>query len=326
MSSEVIDYAGSEEPTSHILRPVYMDKSFELTDLRNPAENEAGLNDFDARDLLLSSINLDAEHSLIRKRYSQTPLDPSFVSENGAVSYEAAVVHEMDRRMVALADRTGIDGIWLEAVHHEIILELQRRIVSNDRAGTRLFEALKGQRISQNDADLIWRAKTGEASMAETGELLLRYPIMMSIEAFKYTEPLDWTKIDGSIKLVAEGLGELNERIAGSPATNDFTIKYMSQHPDARKWRQLIPKVAPLSNYQAALQAVVGGWKENIAEITLNNVTIELVMKTTVVKMDPEVQLRDVRPRQVKSGADIDTNLQPISRCWYWRVKPSEEK
>lgn len=316
MGMEIPTYYGDDDPTTPLLMRANLDEHFSLMD---HCESDGT---FDAEKLLTMVVYLDRAHSLMANRYSQTPLDPRLVFEPGNIPYLRAVAFELSSRIDQIAWDAGLDDpMTVLAIHTEVDTEHRKRTDSNSEAASRLLDSLVGNYISSEDARLIWRAKTGEASLRETAELLLKYPEMKSIEAMKLTEPLNRPEIYKATGKAFLGLGELNAYLRGIVGNDGFAFTPIAEYEENRMKRALVPKHEATDTQQAVLQAAIAGWKENVAEVTMNGVTIQLVQKTTLIKIDPATALRNVEP-YISDIFGGEANLQPIARSWYWRVKP----
>lgn len=265
-----------------------------------------------ARELLNG--RYDRTSSLFCNRFSQTPLTPLGLSENGKPYMDAAEQVLWDR-LDARADEVELSDEYRALLWHEILVEHNRRASGNTRAAHRLLASLGLQEsldddieLSDDEAQLVWRALIGEASMRETGDLLLRFPGMQSIEAAKYTQPLDANAGRDVNRYIMHQLGAYVNQ-------EGITMMIYGNHDGRRdrRWMKEIP--AP------EVPAFVMGSKENVAEVSKDGRTIQLVRKDTIIAFPTSVELKDVKPQIVRTG-NVDSNCQPIAFSFYWRSLP----
>ncbi len=286
---------------------------------------------YDAYQLLTGNVyrSNHSRESLLYQRFSQTPLSPSLLYELGNIEYGRAVMNELDGRLHQTALETGLDSdsTYFKAILDEIAVESRRRIEGNDHAGRQLLNlfAASGNGttvLSPGDATLIWRNRTGDANMAETGDLLLRYPVIGSVEAMKHTAPLQWSEVANSEIFINQHLDEFKHFIS-SPSRVHITE--FDKHDVRRNLRTMGP--ACITGQDDGMPEIVYGTKENLAEVTNGDVVIELIKKQTYILLPAGLPLTNVLPsirrgRHPVSGEMIEVNMQPIATTAYWRVKP----
>ena len=282
---------------------------------------ELGFLDYDARRILTSVISLNGEHSLMKRPHSQTPLDPARLIDSG-MPYLSAVNNALEIRVHDRSRAVGLPDYYTEAIGQEVAVEIDKRTTNNNIAAKRLLEKLDGQTLTREDAELIWAARVGEADLTETGRLLLQHPEIGSIEGMKYTLPLDWTGINEMNKEIAKGLGKFRQNFQSDQDDGLRIEMYDPSDKDKRNLRPLIPKSIPDDPVAAFRQAAILGLKDNIGEVSENGTTIQLVQKTTMVKISPSTPLHMAPFIRRYQGTDV--NLQPIAKMCYWRVIDSE--
>ncbi|MBI3889314.1 hypothetical protein HY312_01905 [Candidatus Saccharibacteria bacterium] len=253
------------------------------------------------------------------RQFSQTPLVPSKLYELGKVAYPKAVEMLLVERIGHVSNETNLPSMYRDAIEFEIALESERRREGNDAAGERLKYHLQGQTINDNDAELIWRARTGDATMAETAELLLRYPVMGAIEAAKHTEPLKWNGVSNTDIHIWSGYDEFMNRVSD---TSKIHAEWFASGDVRREGRSIDPCKSIFNPDIRQRQQVIVGMKDNLAQITNGNTTIELVRKRTLVMLPDSVELKGIKKvsKKVKSLNGEVINLQPIATSCYWRV------
>ncbi len=274
-----------------------------------------------------------AEDSLLSQRFSQTPLLPSQLFELGMLKYDRAVFMELDRRLHGIAERVNLaydfapHAYYLDAIQRETAVELQKRITSNSIAGQRLIDyfASNPELLNENDAQLIWRARTGDATMAEAGDLLLRYPVIGSIEAMKHTAPLQLNEKSASEIFINQHLDEFKAELS-----NPSRI-HITDYPegDPRRRRHSLPHTG-ITGVRKGMPELIHGEKESLAEVTNGTTTIELIKKQTYIVLPEDLFLmhsvRNIYGSYNQSGEKITVNLQPIATTAYWRVKPTVDE
>jgi hypothetical protein len=345
------DHHTTDDSTEEIARVVLLSNSYNPDELyRDEAErNDGGI-------LLRTIIHVsDSSQSLLLRRLSQTPLLPSTFIELGEVPYVTAVSLELEKRVEQKAAATGLPDVYREAIDDHVAFELAKRIESNDKAGRRLLDDIEGVRLSDDEASLLWKVRTGTATMAETGELLLKYPSMQSIEAMKYTEPLDFEKImaiEGDILRglstfmgkvnqpdvtgVSGGVYKNSDRLSRNPRFMTIRGRHLpevgefeefdSEDDASRSMRhELWEQQKFQRDYELQKQALIVGLKENLGEFTVGETTIQLVQKLTMVTIPPSLHLDGVQANIQSIPGFPVANYQPIARTLYWRVKPQAQ-
>ncbi|RYX78902.1 hypothetical protein EON76_04300 [bacterium] len=255
--------------------------------------------------------------SLMSRQFSQTPLLPSKLFELGHVAYPTAVEMLLVDRINQSCSQANLPEIFHQAIEYEISLESDRRRMGNDAAGRRLKNYLGDVELSDDDAQLLWRARTGDASMAETAELLLRYPVMGAIEAAKHTEPLKWNGVANTDIHIRSGFEDFMNRVS-EPSKID--AEWFSVDDPRRGGRAINPLKAVEDPQLIERQHVIAGMKDNIAQITNGTTTIELVRKRTLIMLPDSLNLNGITkvPKRVLDSELI--NLQPIATSCYWRT------
>jgi hypothetical protein len=287
-----------------------------LYETRDSFLYEADAPTLDANELMSRPIaRPDSADSLVIRRFSQTPLAPKLLSDR-SLPYPKAAHDTLVHRVEAMADHTGLNELYLTAIMHEINQEHDRRIRGNTEAAMRLQAEIADRTLNEDDATLIWKARTGDADLGETAELLLRYPVMQSIEAAKHTQPLDPEAFNKMIMHVWRGFTDISSKVSEPskvrPEWYDF--------PDDRRDLRPIPTIdESQSEYVRGLQSMIRASKENIAEVQRGDVKIQLVYKRTKILIHPDQYLENSVPNIVTSG-DRTANVQDIGFACYWRV------
>ncbi|OGL21924.1 hypothetical protein A2707_01035 [Candidatus Saccharibacteria bacterium RIFCSPHIGHO2_01_FULL_45_15] len=257
------------------------------------------------------------ESSLMSRQFSQTPLLPSKLFELGHIAYPTAVEMLLVDRINQSCSEANLPEVFHQAIEFEISLESDRRRIGNDNAGRRLKNYLGDVELSDDDAQLLWRARTGDASMAETAELLLRYPIMGAIEAAKHTEPLKWNGVANTDIHITSGLEDFASHISDPSKVHAI---WFSANDQRRGGRAIDPLKAIEDPQVRERQHVIAGMKDNLAQITNGTTTIELVRKRTLIMLPDSLALNGITkvPKRVLDSELI--NLQPIATSCYWRT------
>lgn len=262
------------------------------------------------------------ENSIISNRFSQTPLLPELLFDDG-ISYPRAVNSALTERVGSMAERTELPDIYAEIILYEVIREAERRIDGNTKAGQRLARVIANESsrpISLDAIEAIWSARTGDATLANTGELLLRYPAMQSLEGAKYTQPLDANARNNMNMHIDRGLHDFAQQL-GDGDTSKVSLRIYQDDDFAHRNVHFFNPLEQETDEAIKLrQSVVTGIKDSIALIQRNETAIELVRKQTVILLPPEVSLKFVLPniKQLPNGSKA--NIQPIATSCYWRV------
>lgn len=280
----------------------------------------------DAKVLLSGDIyrTQNADDSLLFQRFSQTPLLPSQLYELGNQPYAKAVTMALEQRLHETVENTQLPAEYADAILKEIHVEADIRFKGNDVAGKRLldyFEQKDNFELSQGDAQLFWRNRTGDANMSETGDLLLRYPVIGSVEAMKHTAPLKLNEVANSEIFINQHLDEFRHNVS-SPSR--LKMEEFEKGDVRRKLRSL--RETNITRESNVTPELIYGEKENLAEATDGTTTIVLVKKQTYILLPPGLGLRHVVPnirqaRHPDTGECIKINMQPIATTAYWRIK-----
>lgn len=275
----------------------------------------------DADELMTKTIfRRESTESLVVKRFSQTPLLPERLVDR-AVLYPRAAEDTLLLRVDDAAGKTGLRNPYIAAIQQEVTLEHNRRIKGNSEAGMRLQKEIAGQTLSEDDAMLIWKARTGDADLSETAELLLRFPSMGSIEAAKHTEPLDAKASENMRMHIQKGLFGVASQVS-SPSLVKLTV--YSHHDDRHDLRPMNMSIDIEDEYARELQGFMRGSKENLAEVQRGGVKIQLVYKRTKIVIHPDLHLENTVKNEVyENGHKV--NLQDIGFACYWRVIESAQ-
>lgn len=272
----------------------------------------------DADQLIGKKIIRSGVESLITRRFSQTPLAPEGLIDMG-LRYGDVVGNVLEQRIIERADKLQLSPTFTDAVRLEVQMELGRRIKGNSDAAHHLYREIHGTEVSENDAELIWRARTGDATLADTGQLLLRYPMMQSIEAAKYTEPF-FANIDANMQShIMKGLSGFAHQISHpsrlsmhiyKPGDERRDTHYMDVVQDGYddETRTLLSSILPI--------------KEAVAEVSDGHTTIQLVSKHTNIMLPADLDLSgSLHYSHVTTIGDKRVNVLPIAISSYWRIK-----
>ncbi|MDB5176453.1 MAG: hypothetical protein JWN75_121 [Candidatus Saccharibacteria bacterium] len=269
-------------------------------------------------DWLMSAVIDRSNSTIARKRFSQTPLAPNLLVDM-VESYPTAAGTVLEARIYEIADQIDLREPYLSIVMHEVISEHQRRIIGNMEAANRLTQAIAGTQLPEHDAELIWKARTGDASISETGELLLRYPIMRSIEAGKHTQPFSINAKLEMMEHMRKGLFGL-ARLASSEQ-GAYLDWYQTYEDDSRDLRSFeISKNEEDSKVRERQRKHIKGIKENLAEFSDGKTTIQLISKEPVIRIPEEVELLEV-PDNLVHLEDGYFHSHFLSMSCYWSVK-----
>lgn len=294
-------------------------------------------------DILINRPDMNFE-----RRFAQTPLNPNRLYTY-MQPYPRILEMLLDTRLDEIFEKTKLEHPYTSAIRDEITIGFDRRYAGNDKAYKRLREAVLGDAIhqpdaelpllEQEDADLIWRALTAGASMYDTARLLLRYPTINSIEAAKYTQPLDArAPLDMEAHIqsgLAECAGDRGLEIdlyadLNRTARNGRFIDILSDFRP-KLGEELTPSQIKRREEQMALRKLIIGTKDNICSMTDGETTIELVRKQSFVAIDPTLQLPFTKPNRVSINLGVpdsegrterEANVQHNSTSCYWRVLP----
>lgn len=279
----------------------------------------------DARMLLTADIYRNTrESSLMSRQFSQTPLLPSGLYELGQIAYPTAVEMLLVDRVSQTCNQAMLPDVFHDAIEFEISLESDRRRKGNDEAGQRLKRYLGNARLNDDEAQLLWRARTGDASMAETAELLLRYPVMGAIEAAKHTEPLKWNGVANTDIHIQSGFDDFTHHISDP---SKVQVVWFSADDSRRCGRPIDPLKTIEDPEIRERQHVIAGMKDNLAQITNGTTTIELVRKRTLLMLPDYIELNGIKkvPKRAKVFGSELINLQPIATSCYWRTIDAEK-
>lgn len=293
----------------------------------------------DAVRLLHSPIH-DFSRDVGYEQLSQTPLNPNNLFVHNS-PYGKLLSIVMEHRLMHRYEASGLPEAYQDVITEEVAEEFERRLTGNAIAYSRLKGRLLGADPSQRrdgslyiapkTADILWRALTATADMRDTAKLLLQFPEMGSIEAAKLTSPLDLT---GPRRMYAHMANEL--RLCREDPGLDVEI-YDEDQADKMNEREIEFLSRAELDWAATLDAdereipanrnrlerilrrsLVFGTKTNIAEITHQAITVQLVRKQTSIVIDPKKKLQ-VPPRLVTiRGSQV--NHLPVGTALYWRV------
>lgn len=280
----------------------------------------------DARILLTKDIyrTQNARESLLFQQFSQTPLLPSRLYELGNQPYAKAVTLTLEQRLADTVEYTGLPDEYADAILKEIHVEADIRFKGNDNAGKRLldfFETKESSELSQGEAQLFWRNRTGDANLSDTGDLLLRYPVIGSVEAMKHTAPLKLNEVGNSEMFINHHLDEFRSNVSAPSRLHMEEF----EKDDPRRHRRPLRRTN-ITHESDVTPELIYGEKENLAEVTDGTTTIVLVKKQTYILLPPALHLNHVVPniRRAKhplTDECIEINVQPIATTAYWRLK-----
>lgn len=127
---------------------------------------------------------------------SPTPLDPFHLKLDETDYFTSAGFH-VERRLMKTADAIGLSEEARERITSEIEYEHLHRSLKNNDAMKRLRVAFENEeQVDSRMAELILRARAGNADIQSTAYLLAAFPEMEAIEVMKYTEPLQDKKLE----------------------------------------------------------------------------------------------------------------------------------
>lgn len=261
-----------------------------------------------ASQLLGNRYNQPELNHLFDQRFTQTPLGPFDIYESN-IPYNSVAMHILEKRVYTLAELAALSGERTMDILNEVYEEHSRRMKGNSHAKDRLREILGETELTQEEANLIWRALIGVATMCETGNLLLHYPGMESIEAAKYTQPLDFRAYD-------DMANHVNQQLAQYAQKADTSVTVYDTADDRRQIRSMVLWTDETDELRPIL-----GYKDNIAEVTDGNKTIQLVRKQTLIALPTTENLKFTVPNYKQLG-DTTFNVQPIAFSCYWRSLP----
>jgi len=266
-----------------------------------------------ADDLMIRTIiRGDGESGILRQRYGQTPLAPDRLVDT-IEPYSGVIERTLGELVQNMTERTGLQSPYVDAILNEVLEEHRRRIRSNIRAADRLYQQIQGQTLTNDEANLIWRARTGDATLAETAQLLLRYPIMQSIEAAKYTDPLGANAMINMDIHIYKGLEDFRQA---------SSLRFEAYLPhDTRRHPRYMRALGAENEKMYGLQRMIVGVKENLAEAQSNGMSVQLVRKQTAIALPPWLDLQNVRSN-VQEVAGQLVNIQPVATYCYWRLTP----
>lgn len=279
------------------------------------------------------------------RRFAQTPLSPLRLYAR-MQPYPRILEMLLDSRLDETFEKTRLTSPYIDAIREEVMIGFDRRYAGNGRAYERLrrsvFEEMQASTedipaklLSCQDANLIWRALTAGASMYDTAQLLLRYPAMNSIEAAKYTQPLDATAPIAMEEHIRAGLEECAQSdVYALEEYNGNKVKQNNRFIDTFHGLRIEPgeivtdEERKKREHTIARRSLIIATKDNIASMTDGETVVELVRKQSFVAIDPELALPFTKPNVVPiklgpSGERCTANVQPIATSCYWRVLPA---
>lgn len=238
--------------------------------------------------------------------YQPTPLDPEYAVAN----YIDTAFDLMMERAESAADTNGLIEAPLDWIRHEIAYEHGMRCDKNELRMQRLRHVLGDQEfISEGMADIITRARAGQASISEYAALLASYPELDGLEVMKSTRPLDF-----------EGFREAHE----------VTTKNMTDDLDSNNIRPLwlgrgvnpleVTNTKHVDTTKSGECRHVKLFKTIDAQLELNGVAMELITRRTYIRL-PE-GCHQVPDKYVK---DDGSTVQPLTISKYLRLARPEE-
>lgn len=336
-------------------------------------EGEEGFEQAPTRDArLLLDACINRPHMDFERRFAQTPLGPYKLLTH-LKPYTNVLMSVAHARLGEVFTTTGLDpqrfGRYTSAIQEEVVTEYMRRFAGNTNAYESLRQEILGDVdtssepivLDQHVADLIWRARTGIASMRDTAELLLRFPQMRSIEAAKYTQPLDYGAATAIQAHIYNGLEEcvrddqLDVELYDATAENRRKIhdrrinvlqsleRASDNDPEIEAYRRgLNGLMSPNQKegketemaYEEARRrrAHIFAVKDNLGEVTDGRGLIQLVRKRSyiILPLHAGIDYRKegaIQPRITRlPGMEIPVDLQTIGVSCYWRVLPVSHK
>lgn len=257
-------------------------------------------------DELLSRKIMRESMPFAHDQFSQTPLNPEHLYES-ALSYVNRSNHLLGERIARLTDVHNLPEEYCDMIANEIMIEHERRCEGNIAACERLADSIGGNELDPETAELLWKALTGDATMNDNGRLLLRHPEMGSIEAAKYTKPLDPHLVRDMEYNLVDNLTKIEE---------NHELEFFAYTEREEK------DVRFIDTQDSGTAPHIIGIKDNIGEVTDGVTTIQLVRKHTAILLPCDLDLPEtVANIRTYNGAPFDT--QPIATSCYWRVKPN---
>jgi len=338
-------------------------------------EHPGGLNRAPTRDagILLNS-EINRPHMDFSRRFAQTPLGPEKLLTHTR-PYPKVLMSVAHARLGEIFATTGLDdpqfGRYTSAIQEEVVTEYMRRLAGNTAAYESLKQEVLGDdtpsiysptMVDRRVANLIWKARTGSASVRDTAELLLRFPRMRAIEAAKYTQPLDHlaplvvqAHIDAGLQMCARNsrfdLEIYDDSENGRAKTHDRRIDVLSSlakndvkdDEEIEALRRSLGITVDVNHYAAEetakameeaqrRRAHIFATKSNRAEVSDGTTLIQLVCKQSWIILPLNAGIDYSREGAIKKrrvtlpGMSDAVDLQPISTSYYWRTLPVSHK
>lgn len=241
---------------------------------------------------LLSPTPLDGEHLIIMGQpYVETSLE--YMKE--------CIYERLGELGIKLHDYQ--DGAIMESIHIE-----HRERVAHGMASLRRIQAaylLGTTSISNEEAQVVYRARSAEATQPELINLLVAHPEIEGIEDSKYTKPLDPIA-------VAAAMRDVHSRTRRIRFDNpDFKIRVLSEK-EQRKRRRFV-QLGDLSQFG------IMATKKPLIEATYQGVTIVKKMRESMIML-PEYQYLGDNPPMIRMIKGVAANIQPIGFTTYWSI------
>lgn len=233
--------------------------------------------------------------------YQPTPLDPEYA----IAEYIDTAFDLMMERAEQAAEVNGLTEAPLDWIRHEIAYEHGMRCDKNELRMERLRVLLEGyEALSYDMAEVITRARAGQATISEYAALLAAYPELDGLEVMKSTRPLDF-----------EGFSE-----AHTVTTRDMTAD-LQENRIAHLWLGRGKNPLEVNNTKHVDTSQSGQcrhvklFKTIEAQLELEGVPMELVTRRTYIRL-PE-GCHQVPDEYVK---DDGSTVQPIAISKYLRL------
>ena len=281
-------------------------------------------------DLFTSDLKLETLPQ-VGNAFSQTPGDPFRLSA-GQVDYYRAAQELMHGRLYSQASKVGMLPAFpddkmpfeyfsapehhhtlIDFIQREIDVQHDRRCMASDQATERLVRHLLDNGIEGVDtetADLIWRYRTGQIQPSEAARLLIKYPVMRSVEAAKRTMPFDNESMDHLDNYAMRQFLSLRGTLVEKGI--DAKIKFVGGEE---------PALETIRQYSSDGTMCMVVAKQAVGEIAaVGHPTILMKRKKAMVGISPELQICGLVP-DVKLIDKMPYNLQFVGGSYYFCVK-----
>lgn len=239
-------------------------------------------------------------------------LDPARAYDGGVPAKIKIINELLPKRVHEIAQRAELTEFDLDRLLSEIQFEVSLRLDRNNQSMGRLRDALQAAPfVDDTMLDIVHRARGGRANMDEMVRLIKEYPEMISLEAFKFTKPLDWTAATQVDTVLDAHVARL---------TKTFHDAEVTPYPNGSA--KLLKKPFFDKNGMLVVKHIIG-------EIKSEDSYTELVRKHTYILFDQPNYPANVPPRMLELSTQDGPrlmNVQPISTTAYFRARDYKKR